>query len=170
MIIRKLLILINDKNAQIVPSADLRYTAGTRATNSLVATACFAPADRRDSRGVTHGRPPKAKRSEIAKKAVAKRWGKKRHRSGGALDAVSRGDTQSFAHRSEGDTKDAATRRPTIPSETGGASPDGIAIARDLYTESQRLRQQLLRQQLAQIQITAGGQEPFHYHPVRCQL
>jgi hypothetical protein len=31
-----LLILLTDRNAQIVPSADLRYTAGTRATNSLV--------------------------------------------------------------------------------------------------------------------------------------
>ena len=33
---RNLLISLIDKNAQIVPSADLRYTAGTRATNSLV--------------------------------------------------------------------------------------------------------------------------------------
>jgi hypothetical protein len=30
------LILLIGKNAQIAPSADLRYTAGTRATNSLV--------------------------------------------------------------------------------------------------------------------------------------
>src|SRR5262249_16888921 len=35
LINRKLLILINAKNAQIVPSPDLRYTLGTQATNLL---------------------------------------------------------------------------------------------------------------------------------------
>jgi hypothetical protein len=33
-----LLILLTGKNAQIAPSADLGYTASTRATNSLVGT------------------------------------------------------------------------------------------------------------------------------------
>jgi hypothetical protein len=36
LIARKLLISQKRKNARIVPSADLRYTAGTRTTNSLV--------------------------------------------------------------------------------------------------------------------------------------
>jgi hypothetical protein len=35
---RKLLIPINGKNAQIAPSADSRYTAGTRDTNFLEAS------------------------------------------------------------------------------------------------------------------------------------
>jgi hypothetical protein len=44
----------------------------------------------------------------------------------------------------------AAAGRPAIPGEDGGAVPDGIATAREMYTESQLLRQQLLLQQQAQ--------------------
>jgi hypothetical protein len=95
---------------------------------------------------------------KIAKKA-AERLGKKRDQTGAAPDAESPSDTQSSAHQSEGEAQNAAAGRSPIPnedggvgpgaaarpailSEVGGAVPDGIATARDLYTDSRRLRQE----------------------------
>jgi hypothetical protein len=119
-------------------------------------------------------RIPKGKRSEIAKKAAAVRWGKKRDRGDVALDAVPPSDSQSSAHRFEGDMQDAAAGRPTSPGEAGGAVPDGNAVVRDLYTESQLLRQQLVHQQLAQsasqtYRPLGPGDCTLHSSVQRCQ-
>jgi hypothetical protein len=109
-------------------------------------------------------RIPERKLSEMAKKAAAVRWGKKRDRGGAALDARPPSDTESSAHRSEGDTQDAAAGRPPIPGEDGSAVPDSTATARDMYTESQLLRQQLFLQR--QAQPPAQAFDRSSYRPV----
>ena len=135
-------------------------------------------------------RIPKWKRSEMAKKTAAERWGKKSNQPGAALDAPTPSDTQSFSHQSEGEAQypaagrspipnagggvgPGAVARPAIPSEAGGSVPGGTATARDMYTESQLLRQQLA-QPPAPV-VNRGAYRPLgpgdctlHSSPQRC--
>jgi len=106
-------------------------------------------------------RIPERKLSEMAKKAAAVRWGKKRDRGDVAVNARPPSDTQSIAHCFDGDVQDAAA---ASPGEAGGAVPDGSVATLDMYTKSQLLRQQLLLQR--QAQPPAQAFDRSSYRPV----
>jgi hypothetical protein len=120
-------------------------------------------------------RIPKKKRSEMAKKAAAKRWGKKRGRPGVALDAMPPNEGQFSSDPAEGETQNMGVGGASIiPNEAGGAVPDGIATVRDVYTDSQQLRQQQTQPPVPELDRSSWrplgpGDCMIHASTQRCQ-